>query len=63
MKRSFGTLFVASAIFVLAACAPDDDQVDVREADEVQAPAPVMPDDTVMMEDTLHMHHDTVPQQ
>jgi hypothetical protein len=65
MKRSIGTLAAFAAVFMLGACAPDDDQVQVQEAEEVHAPAPVMPLDTVM-QDTMHMDHDaahdTVPQ-
>lgn len=70
MKRS-GILGAVAVIVAIAACAPDDDQVEVQPVDEVQTPAPVMPEDTIMqdtiMQDTIlpdtmdHSAHDTPP--
>jgi hypothetical protein len=53
VKRTTIAAATAAAILVLGACAPDDDQVDVQPVDEVQTPAPVMPEDTMMMHDTI----------
>jgi len=65
MKRSLMTVFAAGTVLVVGACAPDDDQAQVPQVDEVHTPAPVMPQDTMMMDTVMHhdtmMHHDTLP--
>jgi hypothetical protein len=71
MRRSGFLTVAAVTIVAIAACAPDDDQVEVQPVDEVQTPAPVMPEDTMLqdtvMDDTLlqdtvdHTAHDTLP--
>lgn len=53
MKRSVLAVLVAAAVFAISACAPDDDQVDIQPVDEVQTPAPILPEDTMMMHDTI----------
>jgi hypothetical protein len=70
MNRSWMTMFAAATVLVVGACAPDDDQAEVQQVDEVHTPAPVMPEDTMMMHgDTLDHNmrgdtlRDTIPQQ
>jgi hypothetical protein len=52
MSRSVLSAVAAATLLAVAACSPDDDRADVPYVDDVYAPAPVMPDDTMMMRDT-----------
>jgi hypothetical protein len=57
MIRFAAALLAAAPL--LGACAPGSDQIEVQPVEEMRVPAPVMPDDTLVI-DTI-MPPDTLP--